>query len=168
MSLTMYSITVGQFAPMLQNLGKILDKASAFAEAKKLEAGVIENLRIAPDMLNFIKQVQLSCDFAKNSTARLAGIEAPKFEDTETTLAQLKARVAKTIDWLHSVKADQLNGAETRQIIVPLRTRTLDMQGLAFLQKWALPNFYFHVTTAYALLRQAGVEVGKTDYLGPT
>ena len=111
MSLTMYSMTVGQFAPMLQNLTKILDKASAFAEAKKLEAGVLENLRIAPDMLSFTRQIQLSCDFAKNSTARLAGVEPPKFEDNEITLAQLKARVGKTVDSLPTVKADHLDGA---------------------------------------------------------
>jgi uncharacterized protein len=168
MSLTMHAMTVGQFVPMLHNLGKILDKASAFAEAKKLDAGVLENLRLAPDMLSFARQIQLTCDFAKNSTARLAGIDPPKFEDNETTLEQLKARVAKTADWVATIKPEQLAGAETRQIKIPLRTRTLEMDGLPFLQKWALPNFYFHATTAYALLRHVGVEVGKMDYLGPT
>jgi hypothetical protein len=152
---------------MLGNLGKILDKAAAFAQAKKLEAGVIEGLRLAPDMLSFTRQVQLSCDFAKNSTARLAGIEAPKFADEEKTLAELQDRVAKTIAWLNTVEPAQLEGAETRHIVVPLRTRTLEMDGLPFLQKWALPNFYFHVTAAYALLRNAGAEVGKQDFLGP-
>jgi hypothetical protein len=160
-------MTVGQFVPMLGNLGKILDKAAAFAQAKKLEAGVIEGLRLAPDMLSFTRQVQLSCDFAKNSTARLAGIEAPKFADEEKTLAELQDRVAKTIAWLNTVEPAQLEGAETRHIVVPLRTRTLEMDGLPFLQKWALPNFYFHVTAAYALLRNAGAEVGKQDFLGP-
>ena len=166
MSLSMHAMTVGQFLPMLQNLGRILEKAEAHAAAKKIEAGVIEGLRLAPDMLSFTRQVQLASDFAKNSTARLAGIDPPKFEDTEKTLAELKARVRKTLDWLQGIPAAQLEGAEARHIVIPLRTRTLEMDGLPFLQKWALPNFYFHVTTAYALLRQAGVEVGKQDYLG--
>lgn len=166
MSVSVHALTVGQFVPMLKNLGKILEKAEAFAAAKKVEAGVIEGLRLAPDMLSFARQVQLASDFAKNSTARLAGIEAPKFEDNEKTLEELKARVAKTIDWLGTVQAAQLEGAESRHIVIPLRTRTLEMDGLPFLQKWALPNFYFHVTTAYALLRHVGVEVGKQDFLG--
>jgi hypothetical protein len=166
MSLTMHAMTVGQFVPMLQNLSKILDKAAAFAAAKKIDAGVLENLRLAPDMLSFARQVQLSCDFAKNSTARLAGIEPPRFEDTEKTLDELKARIARTVEWLGSVRPEQLAGAESRHIVVPLRTRTLEMDGLPFLQKWTLPNFYFHVTTAYALLRHVGVEVGKQDFLG--
>lgn len=167
MTLSVHAMTVGQFVPMLGNLAKLLDKAAAFAQAKKLEAGVIEGLRLAPDMLSFTRQVQLSCDFAKNSTARLAGIEAPKFADEEKTLAELQDRVAKTIAWLNTVEPAQLEGAETRHIVVPLRTRTLEMDGLPFLQKWALPNFYFHVTAAYALLRNAGAEVGKQDFLGP-
>lgn len=166
MTLSVHAMTVGQFVPMLGNLAKILDKAAAFAQAKKLEAGVIEGLRLAPDMLSFTRQVQLTCDFAKNSTARLAAIEAPKFADEEKTLAELQERIAKTLAWLNTVTAAQLEGAETRHIVVPLRTRTLEMDGLPFLQKWALPNFYFHVTAAYALLRGAGVEVGKQDFLG--
>jgi hypothetical protein len=166
MSLSMHAMTVGQFVPMLNNLGRILEKAEAFAAAKKVEAGVLEGLRLAPDMLSFTRQVQLASDFAKNSTARLAGVEAPKFADDEKTLGELKARVAKTVDWLQGLPAAQLEGAETRHVVVPLRTRTLEMDGLPFLQKWALPNFYFHVTTAYALLRHVGVEVGKQDYLG--
>ena len=166
MTLSVHAMTVGQFVPMLGNLAKILDKAAAFAQAKKLEAGVIEGLRLAPDMLSFTRQVQLTCDFAKNRTARLAAIEAPKFADEEKTLAELQERIAKTLAWLNTVTAAQLEGAETRHIVVPLRTRTLEMDGLPFLQKWALPNFYFHVTAAYALRRDAGVEVGKQDFLG--
>ena len=166
MSLSMHAMTVGQFVPMLKNLGKILEKAEAYAAAKKVEAGVIEGLRLAPDMLSFARQIQLASDFAKNSVARLAGIEAPKYEDNEKTLEELKARVAKTIDWLQGIQAAQLEGAEARHIVIPLRTRTLEMDGLPFLQKWALPNFYFHLTTAYALLRHVGVEIGKQDYLG--
>ena len=166
MSLSMHAMTVGQFVPMLKNLGKILEKAEAYAAAKKIEGGVIEGLRLAPDMLSFARQIQLASDFAKNSVARLAGIEAPKYEDNEKTLEELKARVAKTIDWLQGIQAAQLEGAENRHIVIPLRTRTLEMDGLPFLQKWALPNFYFHLTAAYALLRHVGVEIGKQDYLG--
>ena len=166
MSLSMHAMTVGQFVPMLKNLGKILEKAEAYAAAKKVEGGVIEGLRLAPDMLSFARQIQLASDFAKNSVARLAGIEAPKYEDNEKTLEELKARVARTIDWLQGIQAAQLEGAENRHIVIPLRTRTLEMDGLPFLQKWALPNFYFHLTTAYALLRHVGVEIGKQDYLG--
>ena len=166
MSLSMHAMTVGQFVPMLKNLGNILVKAEGYAAAKKIEPGVIEGLRLAPDMLSFARQIQLASDFAKNSVARLAGIEAPKYEDNEKTLVELKARVARTIDWLQGIQAAQLEGAENRHIVIPLRTRTLEMDGLPFLQKWALPNFYFHLTTAYALLRHVGVEIGKQDYLG--
>ena len=168
MTLSVHAMTVGQFVPMLGNLAKLLDKAAAFAQAKKLEAGVIEGLRLAPDMLSFTRQVQLTCDFAKNSTARLAAIEAPKFADEEKTLAELQERIAKTLAWLNTVTAAQLEGAETRHIVVPLRTRTLEMDGLPFLQKWALPNFYFHVTTAYDILRHNGIEIGKRDFMGAT
>jgi len=166
MSLSVYATTVELFLPILANLGKMLEKAKAHAEAKTLDAGVIENLRIAPDMFPLKRQVQLATDFAKNSTARLAGIEAPKFPDEEQTLDELVARVQKTIAWLQAVTPAQLEGALQRHIVLPLRTRTLEMDGLPFIQRWALPNFYFHVTTTYALLRAAGVEVGKQDFLG--
>jgi len=151
---------------MLKNLGNILEKAKSFAETKKLEAGVVEGLRLNPDMFPLRRQVQLSTDFAKNSAARLAGVEAPKFPDEEQTLDELIARVHKTVDWLETLSESQLEGAETRHIVVPLRTRTLEMDGLSFIQRWAIPNFYFHVTTTYALLRHAGVDIGKQDFLG--
>ena len=166
MSLSMHAMTVGQFVPMLNNLTRILEKAEAFAATKKIEPGVLEGLRLAPDMLAFARQVQLASDFAKNSAARLAGVEAPKFEDSEKTLVELKGRIARTVDYLETLTPAQFAGAETRHIVVPLRTRTLEMDGLSFLQKWVLPNFFFHVTTAYALLRHVGVEVGKQDFLG--
>lgn len=166
MSLSVHALTVGQFVPMLKNLGKILEKAEAFAAAKKVEAGVIEGLRLAPDMLSFARQVQLASDFAKNSTARLAGIEAPKFEDNETTFAELQDRITRTLDWLATVPAASIDGREEAQITFPVgRDKTRTMTGEAYLKHWALPNLFFHVTTAYALLRHAGVDVGKTDYL---
>jgi hypothetical protein len=162
----MSALTVDVMIPMLTSLNAILTKAAAFAEVKKLEAGTLENARLAPDMFALRRQVQLASDFAKNSVARLAGIEAPKMEDSEQTLAELQARVTKTIAYLGSVDRKLLDDSETRHIVVPLRTRTLDLNGLPFLQKWVLPNFYFHVTSAYAILRHNGVEVGKHDFLG--
>lgn len=166
MSLSVHACTAELFIPMLENLASILQKAKAFAETKKLEAGVLEGLRLTPDMFPLRRQVQLSTDFAKNSTARLAGLEPPKFPDEEQTLEELIGRVRKTIDWMMGVSAAELEGAEKRHVVVPLRTRTLEMDGLPFIQRWALPNFYFHVTTTYALLRHAGVDVGKQDFLG--
>jgi hypothetical protein len=119
-------------------------------------------------MFALTRQVQLACDFAKNSSARLAGIDPPRIEDTETTLEELRARVTKTLDFLKTVTPAAIDGSETRDIKVPLRTRTLEMQGLPFLQRWALPNFYFHFTTIYAILRHNGVDLGKADFLGNT
>lgn len=166
MSLSIHAATVELFVPMLGNLANMLGKAKAHAEAKKLDAGVLEGLRLAPDMFALRRQVQLATDFAKNSTARLAAIDAPKFPDEEQTLEELIGRIHKTIEWLKTITPAQLEGAETRHIVLPLRTRTLEMDGMPFIQRWTLPNFYFHVTTTYALLRQAGIEVGKQDFLG--
>jgi len=166
MSLSVHSVTVEGFVPLLGNLAGMLRKAKNFAETKKLDPGVLENLRLTPDMFALRRQVQLTTDFAKNSTARLAGIEAPKFADEEQTLDELIQRIERTIEWLKGVTPAQLEGGEQRHIVLPLRTRTLEMDGLPFIQKWALPNFHFHLTTTYALLRQAGVELGKQDYLG--
>jgi len=166
MSLSVHSMTVAAFVPMLENLEKILGKAAAFAAERKLDEGVLEGWRLTPDMFALRRQVQLTSDFAKNSVARLAGIEPPKIPDEEKTLAELQTRVRSTVTWLQSVTPAQLEGAETRHIVAPLRTRTLEMDGLPFIQRWVLPNFYFHMTTTYALLRQAGVSLGKQDFLG--
>ena len=166
MSLSVHSMTVAAFVPMLENLEKILGKAAAFAAERKLDEGVLEGWRLTPDMFALRRQVQLTSDFAKNSVARLAGIEPPKIPDGEKTLAELQTRVRSTVTWLQSITPAQLEGAETRHIVAPLRTRTLEMDGLPFIQRWVLPNFYFHMTTTYALLRQAGVSLGKQDFLG--
>jgi hypothetical protein len=166
MSLSVHSMTVAAFVPMLENLEKILGKAAAHAAERKLDEGVLEGWRLTPDMFALRRQVQLTSDFAKNSVARLAGVEPPKMPDEEKTLAELQARVRATVTWLQSITPTQLEGAETRHIVVPLRTRTLEMYGLPFIQRWVLPNFYFHMTTTYALLRQAGVSLGKQDFLG--
>ena len=165
----MFQFSIVQMLQNLRQLKVILAKGREFAADKKLEAGVLENARLAPDMFALRRQVHLTADFAKNSCARLAnGYEsAPKFDDTETTFEELEARVQKTIDYLETLKPAQFAGAEERRIVVPLRTRTLDLTGLEFLQRWALPNFYFHLTTTYNILRHNAVPVGKQDFLGP-
>ena len=168
MSITMYSTSVPVFVRKLGSLSKWLDKAEAQAQAKKFDGGVYLAERLAPDMLPFTKQVQIACDTAKFCVARLAGSEAPKHEDTETTLGQLKERIAKTLAYVQSVPEAQINGSDDKDISVPRRDGVLVLKGEAYLNHYALPNFYFHVTTAYALLRSNGVELGKGDFLGLT
>jgi hypothetical protein len=166
MSITMYSASVPVFVRMLENLGVWLDKAQAHAEARKFDSANYLGLRLAPDMLTLAQQVQTACDAAKFGVSRLAGVDAPKFEDNETSLAELKARVTKTLDFIQSVPAAALEGTEAKDVTVPRRSGSLTLQGEPYLKHFVLPNFFFHVTTAYALLRHAGVEIGKMDYLG--
>jgi uncharacterized protein len=168
MKISMHTMVVDQCAHMLSNLTKILDKGVAHAEAKKFDSSVLVNARLAPDMFPLAKQVQIACDMVKNGTARLAGQEAPKFEDNEKTMDELKARIAKTLDYVKSVPAGALEGAEDRDIKIPMRDRTLEMKGLPYVRQWVLPNFYFHAAMVYALLRHNGVEIGKPDWLGPS
>ena len=166
MSLSMHSASVPIFVRTLGNLLGWLDKPEAHAAAKKFDANVLLSMRLAPDMLPFTKQIQIACDAAKFGVARLAGVEAPKFEDTEATMAELRERVRKTIDYVQSVPADKVDGSDERQVNVPRRDGTLTLAGEAYLKHYVLPNFFFHVTTAYALLRHNGVDLGKADYLG--
>lgn len=166
MSLSMHSASVPIFVRTLGNLLGWLDKAEAHAAAKKFDPNVLLSTRLAPDMLPFTKQIQIACDAAKFGVARLAGVEAPKFEDNETTMAELRERVRKTIDYVQSVPADKVDGSDDRQVNVPRRDGTLTLAGEAYLKHYVLPNFFFHVTTAYALLRHNGVDLGKADYLG--
>lgn len=166
MKISMHTMSVEAFVPTLTALGKILDKAAQHASAKKFDAAVLVNARLAPDMYPLAKQVQIACDFAKNSTARLAGQEAPRFEDDEQTIDQLKARVAKTLDYVKGFRPAAFEGAEDRDIKLSFPNgMSLEFKGLPFLRDWALPNFYFHAVTAYDILRHNGVEVGKRDYL---
>ena len=166
MTISMYSASVPVFKHMLGNLSHFLDKAQAHAEAKKFDPQVLVESRLAPDMLPFKKQIQIACDAAKNGLARLSGVEAPKFEDGESTLAELKERIRKTLQFLDSVPRDKIDGCEDKDITFPVgRDKTRTMKGEAYLLNWALPNLFFHITTAYALLRHNGVELGKTDYL---
>ncbi len=166
MKISMHALSAGQFLPMLANLKVFIEKAEANAKARNFDVSVLMTARLAPDMFAFNRQVQLTCDFAKNSCARLAGLEAPRFEDTETTAEELKARIDKTIAYVKTVPASAIDGQEERDIKIPLRDRTLEMKGLPFLQNWALTNFYFHATTAYNILRLNGVDLGKRDFLG--
>lgn len=169
MPITLGTTALPVFTTALTNLGHLLDKAQANAEARKFNPDVFCGLRFAPDMLPFTAQIRIACDAAKNGTARLAGIEAPKFEDNETTFAELRERVAKTLAWLATVRPEQIDGREAVEITFPVgRDATRTMSGQAYLLHWATPNIFFHVTTAYDLLRQAGVPLGKADYLaGP-
>ena len=166
MTITMHSASVPVFERMLGNLLGWLDKAEAHAQAKKFDTSVYLAARLAPDMLPFTKQIQIACDAAKFGVARLAGVEAPKFADDETTLDQLRERVRKTLDFIRSVPAAQVDGTEDKDVTVPRRDGSITMKGQAYLQRFVLPNFFFHVTTTYALLRHAGVDLGKMDFLG--
>lgn len=167
MAITMYSASVPVFVRMLGNLSTWLDKAAAHAEARKFDPQVLVNARLYPDMLPLSAQVQIACDSAKGCVARLAGVEIPRHEDNEKTLGELKARIDKTLDFVKSVPAAQIDGSEACVISIPRRNKEpLLLPGEVFLRHYALANLYFHVTTAYAILRHNGVEVGKGDYLG--
>ena len=166
MTISMYSASVPVFRHMLGNLSHFLDKAQAHAEAKKFDPLVLTDYRLAPDMLPFRKQVQIACDATKNGLARLSGVEAPKFEDNEATFAELKERIRKTVDYLDSVPSAKVDGCEDKDITFPVgREATRTLKGEAYLLNWALPNMFFHVTTAYNILRHNGVELGKGDFL---
>lgn len=166
MSISMYSASVPVFVRVLGNLAAWFDKAEAHAQARKFDAGVYLGARLAPDMLPFLKQIQIACDTAKFGTARLAGEQAPKFEDSETTLAELRERIRKTIDYVQSLPAAKIDGSEARDIVIPRRDGSITLKGEIYLKHYALPNLFFHATTAYALLRHNGVELGKSDFLG--
>ncbi len=166
MNISMYQASAPRYINMLNNLSAILDKAQAHAEAKKIDPAVLTSDRLFPDMLPLARQVHLVCDGAKGAVARLAGVEIPKHEDTEQTFAELKARIAKTVAFVQSLKPAQIEGTEDKEIVLNLRGKEVKFNGMQFLLGHALPNFYFHVVTAYNILRHNGVEIGKRDYLG--
>lgn len=166
MSISMYQLSVPIFSPLLANLKALLEKAATFSENKKIDPTVLAASRLFPDMLPLSKQVQIATDHAKGATARLAGVEPPVFEDNEKTLAELIARVQKTIDYVNTFQAAQIDGSEEREIVLKMGPRELKFIGHIYLQKFAIPNFYFHVTTGYNILRHNGVEIGKSDFLG--
>jgi len=166
MNISMYEASAPRFAHMLKNLSAIIDKAVAHVELKKLDPAVLTTYRLYPDMFTFVQQVQSACDHAKGACARLAGVEVPKHDDTEKTFEELKARIAKTIDFIGTLKPAQIDRSEERNVMLKLGPREFNYTGMQYLLGLALPNFYFHVTTAYNILRHSGVELAKRDYIG--
>lgn len=167
MGVTMYSLSVPVYRKSLTCLSAILDKAAAYAQERRIDPAALLNARLYPDMFTLTRQVQLATDFAK-STARLAGEPPPKFDDVEVGFDQLKERINRTIALLDGFGASKIDGSEDREIEIKNATRTLRFSGLEFLTQFALPNFFFHVTTAYAILRHNGLPIGKEDFLGRT
>jgi len=166
MSLSMSKSSIPTFEITLGALSAVLDKADGHAGAKKFEPNVLLNSRLAPDMFALTRQIQVACDQAKNGSARLAGVEPPKFEDNETTVAQLKERIGKTLSFLKTLDAKAIDASAERTISFPLGPKKGEMKGEDYLNHFVLPNFYFHATAAYAILRHCGVELGKRDFLG--
>jgi hypothetical protein len=166
MAISMYDFSIPMLTRGLTNLSALLDKAAAHAETKKFDSVVLAQARLFPDMHPLARQVQVACDTAKGAAARLAGIEIPKHEDTEVTFADLKARVAKTLDFVKTVTAAQLKDAESRNIEIKFPNGSWKFTGIAYLTDFVLPNFFFHECMVYALLRKNGIDVGKMDFLG--
>ncbi|MGE0371118.1 MAG: DUF1993 family protein [Gammaproteobacteria bacterium] len=166
MAISMYQACVPPLTRTLNNLGGLLEKAAAHAEARKIDPAVLIGSRLYPDMFPLARQVQIASDNAKGCAARLAGLDPPRYEDTETTFPELTARLRKTVDFLATVRPEQIDGSEERTITLVMRHGTLTFPGQTYLLNYALPNVYFHATTAYAILRHNGVEVGKQDFLG--
>jgi len=163
----MYDATIPALTHILRNLATILKIGEAHADAKKIEHTIFLNARLFPDMYPLTRQVQIATDMSKGAAACLAGVEIPKYEDNETTFAELQARIAKTIAFIETVKPAQMDGSESRELIITIRKVDLKFTGQDYLLKWVIPNVYFHVTTAYNILRHNGVDLGKSDFLGP-
>jgi uncharacterized protein len=166
MTISMYQASVPAFTRMLTQLKVIVDKAAATAAAKKVDESVYLTARLYPDMLPMGRQIHIACDFAKGGCARLAGLEVPKYEDNEVTFADFQARIDKTIAYMATISAAQIDGQEDRDINITVASKPVTFKGQPYLIHMVLPNFYFHLTTAYAILRHNGVEIGKGDFLG--
>jgi len=166
MSISMYQVSVPVFVRMLGNLRAILEKGAAYAEAKKFKPEVLLNSRLSPDMFPLTRQVQIATDQAKGCSARLAGVEVPKFEDNEASFEELYARIDKTLAFLKTLKPEQIDGSEGKDITLPSPRGPMEFKGQPYLLFFVHPNLYFHCTTAYAILRHNGVEVGKMDFVG--
>ena len=166
MAVSMHPISLPVFVRHLNGLASCLKKAQAHYAEKKFDETTLLSYRFYPDMFSFARQVQAATDHARNCTALLAGLEAPKYEDNEKSLAELIARVEKTVAWLGTIKSEQIDGSEGKAVTVKMRDRELSYQGLELLLNRSLPNFYFHATTAYDILRHNGVEIGKRDFMG--
>jgi len=163
--LSMFDTTIPPLKRVLSSLSHILKKAEEYANTKSIEHAVLLNARLFPDMYPIIRQVYIATDMSKGAAARLAGLEVPKYEDTETTFAELQARITKTLAFIDTVKPEQLVGSETREITITVRKTDLHFTGQDYLLKWVMPNVYFHVTTTYNILRHNGCELGKPDFL---
>jgi hypothetical protein len=166
MAVSLYDVSIPMLTRGLTNLSGLIDKAAAHAAAKKFDPDVFAQARLFPDMLPFVRQIQIACDTAKGAAARLAAVENPKHEDNEVTLAEVKARIAKTLAFLQTITPQQLQNAETRAVELKFPSGAWKATGLKYLTDFVLPNYYFHMSMAYALLRNNGVELGKSDYLG--
>jgi len=166
MTISMYQASVPRFINILGNLSNILDKTQAHIDAKKLSDASLTAFRLFPDMLPLSTQVQIACDTAKGVVARLAGVDIPAFEDNEKTIAELKARAAKTVAFIQTITPAQVDGTEDKDIVTKRGEKETHYKGMQFLLGHAVPNFYFHITMAYAMLRHNGVEIGKRDFLG--
>ena len=166
MQISMHDTLVPTANRMLGSLSAILDKAAALAEQKQFDPAVLMNARLAPDMFPLTRQVQIACDLSARAVARLANEEVPKFEDTETTFPELKARIARALAFVNSVQKAKFSGSEDRDVTVVTRRGDLHFKGLDYLRDFVLPNLYFHITTAYVILRHNGVVLGKNDFLG--
>jgi hypothetical protein len=167
MKASMHAFSAPVFVKTLGNLSAILAKGAAHAEQKKFDPAVLVNMRLAPDMFPLLRQVRIACDFAKGAVSRLAGEAPPQWEDNETTIAELQARIARTIEFIQGFDPARFEGAEGRTVTLTIRGEPVEYLGLAYLAHVALPNFFFHATTAYDILRHAGVELGKRDFIGP-
>lgn len=166
MSQTMYSCSIPVLVRSLNNLSAILQKAATYAAAKDIDETVLTNARLYPNMFPLTRQVQIACDVSKGAGARLSGVEVPKHEDTEQTIEELQQRIRKTVEFLESLPEDAINGTEDKEIVLQAGEMEFKFTGSSFLNMWALPNLYFHVTTAYNILRHNGLEIGKLDFLG--
>lgn len=163
----MYTTSVPVFKQLLNSLSVILGKAEAFSNSKKIDPTVLLNAKLFPDMLPLMRQVQIATDFAKSVAARLAGVEVPAYDDNEQTFAELQERIRKTLSFLESLMPEQFEGSETREILLrPGTPKEKKMAGHTYLSNYGLPQFFFHVTTSYAILRHNGLEVGKGDFMG--
>jgi hypothetical protein len=167
MPLSMYQASVPAFLQQLTALAGVLDKAEAYARARTIDPGVLLEARLFPDMFPLVRQVQITCDFAKGASARLAGLDVPVYPDVEQSFVELQARIRKTVEFLRTIKPEQIDGSEGRAVTIRIAGNPVTFQGQPYLVNFVLPNFYFHATTAYAILRHNGVDLGKRDFIGP-
>ena len=166
MTISIYGMTVPIFTRMLTNLLACMDKAEAYAAERKFDTAVLANARLSPDMIPFRGQIMIATDHAKGCVSRLAGKEVPSWPDTEETFAELRARITKALDLLATVTPEELEGSETRDVTLKVGGKDVQVNGMAYVTERALPNFFFHITTAYAILRHNGIPIGKRDYIG--